>query len=59
MIWLREDQQVRGELVAMIIALLPAPCRSEFAREKRQSAAIPQKRCVSVNDLRERARSYR
>ncbi len=32
MIGLREDQRERGELVAMIKALLPAPCRRRSGR---------------------------
>ena len=51
---LREDQQVRGELVAMIIALLPAPCRSEFARAKGTSSSA-----MRLQYLREQARSYK
>ena len=36
-----------------------ALCRSELAREEPESAAIIQMTRVIVNDLRERARSYK
>ena len=37
----------------------PAPCRSELAREKPEGNAGRQVPRVSVNDLREQARSYK
>ncbi|SUD33854.1 Uncharacterised protein [Pseudomonas fluorescens] len=50
MIGLREDRRERGELLAMIVACLPAPRRSKRTREKSASPS---------EYLREPARSCR